>query len=125
MYDKIDTLLPPFIVSGIIGTTLSLTVYSIFNILKDSHPRIKPSLLILAAATLFIISFLLTMLYIIFDKEFLLKPLSLYFLVGGGVFILISIIQLVKLHFLNDIIEKIIESGQFPELVGKKPNDEG
>lgn len=123
----IETLLPPFIVSGIIGTTLSLTVYSVFNVLKDPRPRIRPSYLILAAATFFIISFLFTMAYIIFQVEVLLKPISLFFLIGGGGFILISILQLFRLNVVNDIIEKIIESGQFSELVGKKQrqSDEG
>lgn len=110
------TLLPPFIVSGIIGTTLSLTVYSIFHNLKDSTPRIRPSFLILIAASFFIISFLFTMAYIIFKVEVLLNPISLSFLILGGVFILILIIQLFRLTFINYIIDEIIDSDIFPQL---------
>lgn len=112
----LETLLPPFIVSGIIGTTLSLTVYSIFHNLKDSTPRIKPSFLILIAASFFIISFLFTMAYIIFKVEVLLNPISLSFLILGGVFILILIIQLFRLTFINYIIDEIIDSDIFPQL---------
>lgn len=119
----IETLLPPFIVSGIIGTTLSLTVYSIFHNLKDSRPRIRPSFLILIAASFFIISFLFTMAYIIFKVEVLLNPISLFFLILCGVFILILIIQLFRLTFINYIIDEIIDSDTFPQLFGKKQKD--
>jgi hypothetical protein len=120
---NIETLLPPFIVSGIIGTTLSLTIYSTFHILKDSHPRIRPSSLILIAASFFIISFLFTMAYIIFNVEVLLKLISLSFLILGGVSILILILQLVKLNPTNYIIDEIIDSDAFPQLFGEKQKE--
>jgi hypothetical protein len=114
---NIETLLPPFIVSGIIGTTLSLTVYSTFHILKDSHPRIRPNFLILIAASFFIISFLFTMAYIISNVEVLFKPISLSFLILGGVSIFILILQLVRLIPTNYIIDEIIDSDTFPQLI--------
>lgn len=119
----LETLLPPFIVSGIIGTTLSLTVYSIFHNLKDSTPRVRPSFLILIAASFFIISFLFTMAYIISNVEVLLKTISLFFLILGGVSIFILILQLVRLTPTNYIIDEIIDSGTYPQLVGKKQKE--
>jgi len=123
MYSDIEILLPPLIVSSITGTTLSLTVYSIFcnlentlSMLKQIHYFKNFCYFVLAAATSFILSFFSTITYIIFQNKFLIMPISLGFLTGGGLLIFISIIYLGGLLFLDNVLCDLKKSNQFPEL---------
>lgn len=112
MYSDIEVLLSPLIVSSITGTTLSLTIYSWRNSSSWGHP----SYFVLAAATSFILSFFSTIFYIIFQNKFLLMPISLGLLAGGGLLILISIIYLIYITLIDDVAFRLKKSKQFPEL---------
>lgn len=111
----LDILLSPFIVSGIIGTTLSLILYGILHS-KESriHVGETPSFIILLSAFSFVLSYLSTLILIIFQIEILY--ISLFFLFVGGLFIFVSIYYMFKLfwaefHKRYVIVDQLRKSG--------------
>ncbi len=122
MYNNTDTLLSPFLVSGIIGTTLSLTFFSVFHNLfhnsKIFQIWVSPLNLTLATAICFVMSFFSTMLYLVLQKEFLLTTISFVFLLAAGILISLLIIYLLALKKINEIISRLEETKQMPELFG-------
>lgn len=116
---KLETLLIPFIVSGIIGTTLSLTLFSIFHNSEVFRIWGSPEYLNVTTAGFFVLSYLSTLIYIIFQIEFLLI-ISLVFLLVAGVFILISIIYIFNLHKIEKSINRLKETKQLSEIFDEK-----
>lgn len=118
MYN-LENLLIPFMVSGIIGTTLSLTLFSIFQNSEIFRIWGSPKYLNVTTAGFFVLSYLSTLFYIIFQIEFLLI-ISLIFLLTAGIFILLSIIYIFRLHIIEKSINRLKETKQLPELFGEK-----
>lgn len=118
MYN-LETLLIPFIVSGIIGTTLSLTLFSIFQNSEVFRIWGSPKYLNVTTACFFVLSYLSTLIYIIFPIEFLLI-ISLVFLLAAGIFILISIVYIFRLYIIEKSIDRLKETKQLPEIFGEK-----
>ncbi|MDP2789113.1 MAG: hypothetical protein Q8O46_03640 [bacterium] len=115
MQSSIEVLIPPLMVTGITGTALSLTVYSVFHNL-NAPGWVKPTNLILLVAILFLLSFFSTMMYIFSQSEFLIMPISLGFLLAAGIFILILLLLLFITIKRNAVFERLQSSKKFPEL---------
>ncbi len=114
MYNP-DVILSPIMVSGIIGTTLSLTVFSIFHNSKIYIIWTSPKYLNLVAATFFIVSYFFTINYIFDQVESLLK-LSLSLLLVAGGFLFLSILFLF-LPGIKGIENQIIETPQLSKFL--------
>ncbi len=113
-----NIILSPIMVSGIIGTTLSLAVFSMFQNSKF-RTWMSPKYFDLFAATSFILSYFCTISYILTINEYLLK-ISLFFLILAGIFLFISILYLYKSHIVEDVLNQIKDTPQLNELFNKK-----
>lgn len=117
---NLDTLVTPFMTSGIIGTTLSMTLFTVIQKLEDSlHFSWGLKYTSLPASICFLLSYFFTLSYIVFQIDFLLK-VSLSFLFAAGIFLFILIIILLQLSTVEKIIDHLKETNQFPELFSKK-----
>ncbi len=121
MYNS-EVILSPIMVSGIIGTTLSLAVFSIFQNSKVSIIWVSPKYLNLFAATFFILSYFSTIGYIMIMNELLLK-VSLVFLLAAGIFLFLSILYLFKLHIAEEVENQIKQTPQMKEFFEKKVSE--
>ncbi len=113
-----NIIISPIMVSGIIGTTLSLAVFSIFQNSKFSK-WMSPKYFDLFAATSFIMSYFFTISYIVIINEYLLW-ISLFFLIVAGIFLFISILYLYKSHIVEDVLNQIKDTPQLNELFSNK-----
>lgn len=91
--DAIKIILAPLLTSGIIGTTLSLTIF--FQLVD--RPYKKNSFGVLGAAACFALSTFSTLAFINIDQDMNLLVFSRTLLTTGIVFILITLIPLYKM----------------------------
>ncbi len=100
--NHLEIMIGPLLTSGIIGTTLSVTIYS--HLLNT--PYSKNSYWVLYGSICFAVSSILTLLYINAYEDMLLLRFSRYLLLAGLVFILISIIPLFRMIGIEESAEE-------------------
>jgi len=111
----LETLLSPFTLGGIVGTTLSMTFFSIFQNSKLSRIWMGFKYFSLVAAVFFVFSYFFTIGYIFFQIEFLLM-ISLLLLLVAGIFLFISILCIFLTHIFEDVINHIENTPQLNEI---------
>jgi len=113
-----EIIVPTFLSAGIIGTTLSLAIYTLLINIEIFQTWRNPTNIALIPPIFFLFSLIFTLLYIISEEQLLLRFSFIALSVAVGL-IFILIIVLLKLPPIEDI-RKLIERARETEKIYKK-----